>query len=99
MELLALGERIGNVATGLSEKTISSHLKTRMYISSPTLNLEEAASLDQETDFCVICQTDYKNKEKIGTLDCGHEYHVDCVKRWLLIKNTCPICKSAALTT
>ncbi|KAL7216746.1 hypothetical protein ACSBR1_028641 [Camellia fascicularis] len=98
-ELLALGERIGNVATGLSEKTISGHLKTRMYISSTTLNLEEAASLDQETDFCVICQTDYKNKEKIGTLDCGHEYHVDCVKRWLLIKNTCPICKSAALTT
>ncbi|PSR95706.1 E3 ubiquitin-protein like [Actinidia chinensis var. chinensis] len=92
-ELLALGERIGNVGTGLSKETISSRLKTRTY-----MNLEAAACADQEIDFCVICQTDYKNQEKIGTLDCGHEYHVDCVKRWLLIKNTCPICKSSALT-
>lgn len=43
-------------------------------------------------------QTDYEKQEKIGTLDCGHEYHADCVKRWLLVKNTCPICKSSALT-
>ncbi|XAR68300.1 hypothetical protein NMG60_11003381 [Bertholletia excelsa] len=97
-ELLALGERIGNVGTGLSEETITSHLKTRTYTSSTCINLEEAACLDQEIDFCVICQTDYKNRENIGILDCGHEYHVDCVKRWLLIKNTCPVCKSSALT-
>ena len=50
-ELLALGERIGNVGTGLSEETISSRLKTRTY-----MNLEEAACADQEIDFCVICQ-------------------------------------------
>ncbi|CAL5390743.1 unnamed protein product [Camellia sinensis] len=98
-ELLALGEQIGNVTTGLSEETITSHLKTRTYISSTIcMNPEEAACADQDTDFCVICQTDYKNQEKIGALDCGHEYHVDCVKKWLLIKNTCPICKSVALT-
>ncbi|KAI8557822.1 hypothetical protein RHMOL_Rhmol04G0040300 [Rhododendron molle] len=93
-ELLALGEQIGHVTTGLSEETILSHLKTRTY-----MNLEEATCTDEETDFCVVCQTDYKNQEKVGTLDCGHEYHVDCVKRWLLIKNTCPICKAAALST
>ncbi|XP_052178924.1 probable E3 ubiquitin-protein ligase ZFP1 isoform X2 [Diospyros lotus] len=97
-ELLALGERIGNVVTGLSEETILSHLKTRMHIPpATTLNLEEPASVDLETDFCAICQTDYEKEDEIGTLDCGHEYHVDCVKRWLLIKNTCPVCKSSGL--
>ncbi|KAA8526794.1 hypothetical protein F0562_008977 [Nyssa sinensis] len=100
-ELLALGERIGNVGTGLLEETITSHLKTRTNVSSTTtfVNLDEAAYVDQETDFCVICQIDYKNQEKIGILDCGHEYHVDCIKKWLLVKNACPICKSMALTT
>ncbi|KAJ6770221.1 hypothetical protein OIU79_020960, partial [Salix purpurea] len=47
-ELLALGERIGSVNTGLSEGTIRSQLKTRTYLSSPTINLEEAACMDQE---------------------------------------------------
>ena len=44
-------------------------------------------------------QDDYKSKEKIATLDCGHEYHSDCLKKWLRLKNVCPICKSEALNT
>ncbi|KAL3508721.1 hypothetical protein ACH5RR_028122 [Cinchona calisaya] len=98
-ELLALGEQIGNVGTGLPEEAITNNLKTRSFTSSATCSvLDEAASMNQEVDFCVICQTDYKDQEMVGTLDCGHEYHVDCIKKWLVVKNTCPICKSAALT-
>ena len=55
-ELLALGERIGHVSTGLSEESITNCLKTRTYISSTCLNLEEAASMDLENDSCIICQ-------------------------------------------
>lgn len=52
-----MGEQIGNVATGLSEETISMSMKTRTYISPTTpMNLEEAPCEDQETDFCIICQ-------------------------------------------
>ncbi|KAE8707825.1 hypothetical protein F3Y22_tig00110372pilonHSYRG00054 [Hibiscus syriacus] len=99
-ELLALGERIGNVNTGLSEEIITSKLKTRAYSTFATnINLEEAAPTDQEPDSCIICQEDYKIEEKIGTLNCGHNYHADCLKKWLLVKNVCPICKSEALTT
>ncbi|KHG18563.1 E3 ubiquitin ligase BIG BROTHER -like protein [Gossypium arboreum] len=99
-ELLALGERIGNVNTGLSEEMIRRKLKTRSYSTFATnINLEEAAPVEQEPDFCTICQEDYKNQEKIGTLDCGHEYHASCLRKWLLLKNVCPICKSEALAT
>ncbi|OAY54816.1 probable E3 ubiquitin-protein ligase ZFP1 [Manihot esculenta] len=98
-ELLALGERIGNVSTGLSEETIRSQLKIRTYSLSPmSINLEEMACMDQETDSCIICQDEYKDQEKIGSLECGHEYHADCLKKWLQVKNVCPICKSEALT-
>jgi len=46
----------------------------------------------------MISQDEYKNKEDIGTLQCGHEYHAYCIRRWLHEKNVCPICKSKALT-
>lgn len=42
-------------------------------------------------------QQEYKIKEKIGTLKkCGHGYHCCCVKKWLSVKNSCPICKASA---
>nr|XP_016452498.1 PREDICTED: probable E3 ubiquitin-protein ligase HIP1 isoform X2 [Nicotiana tabacum] len=99
-ELLALGEQIGDVTTGLSEEAIVSNLKTRIFLSSETPCPHESATcLDHKTDFCVICQTDYVDQEKIGILECRHEYHEECVKKWLIGKNTCPICKSTALFT
>jgi hypothetical protein len=40
-------------------------------------------------------QEEYKNEEEVGTVkNCGHDYHVGCIKKWLLKKNTCPICKA-----
>ncbi|XP_011098261.1 probable E3 ubiquitin-protein ligase HIP1 [Sesamum indicum] len=98
-ELLALGEQIGNVGTGLSEEFIQNNLKIRNFTSSTAdLNLEDDTCLDQQIDFCVICQTDYEDGEDIGILDCGHEYHKECIKKWLLEKNTCAVCKSTALS-
>ncbi|KAL3821229.1 hypothetical protein ACJIZ3_007134 [Penstemon smallii] len=97
-ELLALGEQIGSVGTGLSEDVILKKLKTRIFTSSAAcVNLGDGTCLDQQINLCAICQTDYENEENIGTLDCGHEYHRECIKKWLLVKNTCPVCKSTAL--
>ncbi|KAJ7948706.1 RING/U-box superfamily protein [Quillaja saponaria] len=99
-ELLALGERIGNVSTGLTEEIIINKLRTKTYLTPATaIKLEEAACEDQEADSCIICQDEYNNQEKIGVLKCGHEYHADCLRKWLLVKNVCPICKSEALST
>ncbi|XP_054815178.1 probable E3 ubiquitin-protein ligase ZFP1 isoform X2 [Prosopis cineraria] len=98
-ELLALGERIGNVSTGLSEETITTQLKTKTFDCSGAANLKEAASEDEENDSCIICLDEYKKLDTVGILECGHEYHADCLKKWLLLKNVCPICKSEALIT
>lgn len=95
-ELLALSEQIGTVNTGLSEEAIASHLKTRRYCGM-SINLEELPCIDQKNDSCIICQDEYQENDKVGTLDCGHDYHADCLKPWLLVKNSCPICKLTAL--
>ncbi|XP_057490131.1 E3 ubiquitin-protein ligase MBR2-like [Actinidia eriantha] len=89
-ELLALEERIGNVNTGLSEETILSSLKQRKYFSI-------AMGARSEVEPCCVCQEEYSDGEDIGTLECGHEFHSECIKQWLMQKNLCPICKTAAL--
>ncbi|XP_052171780.1 probable E3 ubiquitin-protein ligase ZFP1 [Diospyros lotus] len=88
-ELLALGERIGNVSTGLSEDMISKSLTESIYCSSDQL---------QDEGRCVICLEEYKNMDEVGTLKtCNHDFHVGCIRKWLSMKNLCPICKASAL--
>lgn len=48
-ELLALGERIGNVSTGLSRDTISRYMVETVYYSPN--HIED----NEEEDNCVIC--------------------------------------------
>ncbi|CAN8288660.1 unnamed protein product [Cochlearia groenlandica] len=89
-ELLSLEERIGDVCTGLKEETISSRLKEHRYKSS---------TCPQEVEPCCICQEDYKEGEEMGMLECGHDFHGQCIKEWLKRKNLCPICKTKGLNT
>ncbi|KAJ0687215.1 putative transcription factor C2H2 family [Helianthus annuus] len=86
IELLALGERIGSVSTGLSENQISKCLRESIYCSSDQL---------QEEGTCVICLEEYANMDDVGMLKgCKHDFHVGCIKKWLSMKNLCPVCKS-----
>ncbi|GMH23117.1 hypothetical protein Nepgr_024960 [Nepenthes gracilis] len=88
-ELLVLGERIGSVNTGLSEDLLPKCLTETLYCSLGQM---------QDEDRCIICLEEYQNMEEVGTLKaCGHDYHVKCIKKWLTMKNLCPICKASAL--
>ncbi|XP_074300470.1 uncharacterized protein LOC141631737 isoform X2 [Silene latifolia] len=89
-ELLALGDEIGRVRTGLSEETIMTHLRQRNYECGTS---EPSAS----PETCPICREVYAAGESIGTLDCNHEFHTHCIRTWLAIKNECPICKMKGL--
>lgn len=41
-------------------------------------------------------QEDYEGNDEVGKLECGHFYHIYCIKQWLMQKSTCPICKTTA---
>ncbi|KDP29098.1 hypothetical protein JCGZ_16487 [Jatropha curcas] len=89
-ELLALGERIGSVSTGLSEDLVTKCLTQTVYCSS---------GQSQDEGNCVICLEEYKTMDDVGSLKiCGHDYHVSCIKKWLSMKNLCPICKASVVT-
>lgn len=89
-ELLALEERIGYVSTGLHEDEIVRSLRMVKHSAFDRKHF----SIEAERS-CSICQEEYEASEEIGRLNCGHGYHVHCIKQWLSRKNACPICKIA----
>lgn len=42
-------------------------------------------------DRCAICLSDMEEGKPVGRLQCGHFFHEPCVKRWLKIRNRCPL--------
>ncbi|XP_006643778.1 E3 ubiquitin-protein ligase MBR2-like [Oryza brachyantha] len=89
-DLLALGESIGNVSTGLADEKISGCVREVIYCSS------DEQLYDQDDGKCAICLEEYKDNSLLGILKCNHDFHTDCIKQWLKVKNSCPICKAAA---
>ncbi|KAF9678513.1 hypothetical protein SADUNF_Sadunf07G0042700 [Salix dunnii] len=89
-QLLALEEQMGHVSTGLSEDAIVATLKHWKYQAV-------VDGSDTEDEPCCICQEAYADEDDLGKLKCGHGFHFNCIKRWLVEKNNCPICKKAAV--
>ena len=48
------------------------------------------------TSSAFVLQEEYEDQDKLGRLSCRHDFHVSCIKNWLLIKDACPICKAPA---
>ena len=52
-----------------------------------------STAMDVETD-CSICLKAFKQGETMRVLPCQHEFHQECIDRWLLDSNrTCPCCR------
>ncbi|XP_020585601.1 E3 ubiquitin ligase BIG BROTHER-related-like isoform X2 [Phalaenopsis equestris] len=83
-ELQSLGEVIGAESRGLSDELIS-YLPTSTYKTS-------LFSKREKNEECVICYMAYKNRDKLITLPCQHQYHQGCVSHWLKINKACPVC-------
>nr|GLL34524.1 probable E3 ubiquitin-protein ligase RHC2A [Ipomoea trifida] len=42
---------------------------------------------------CPICKDELFLDLELKVLPCKHKFHVNCISRWLKIKNSCPICR------
>ncbi|KAI3443323.1 uncharacterized protein J3R85_000256 [Psidium guajava] len=93
-QLLELGDRIGYVSTGLKGDQIAHCIRKIKLTNLNDLVRHFAAKADRK---CSICQEEFEEGNELGKLNCGHGYHMECIKQWLGQKNTCPVCKSEAV--
>ncbi|XP_071713637.1 E3 ubiquitin-protein ligase MBR2-like [Rutidosis leptorrhynchoides] len=84
-------ETVVSAQPPLSKEQISEHLRVMKR------NVDGGCEGEQ-VDSCSICLGDYKENEMIGVLECGHQFHAECIKGWLLCNNVCPLCRATALT-
>ncbi|XP_067406320.1 RING finger protein 215 isoform X2 [Emydura macquarii macquarii] len=65
-----------------------SALKTRRYHP-----IRHAWSQARDIDSCAVCLDQFHKNQCLRVLPCSHEFHRDCVDPWLLLQQTCPLCK------
>ncbi|XP_017295354.1 RING finger protein 44 [Kryptolebias marmoratus] len=70
---------------------VSKKMSRREIQRFPTRTFRSASS---GTTRCQICFCDYSDGEKLRILPCFHDYHIQCIDRWLKDNNTCPICRA-----
>jgi hypothetical protein len=75
--LLALEDRIGHVSKGMSEEEIE------------RIGCEDIVG----EEMCIVCLNWMEEGTSASKLQpCGHVYHKDCIRSWLLAHKTCPLC-------
>ncbi|GLJ56192.1 hypothetical protein SUGI_1206530 [Cryptomeria japonica] len=53
---------------------------------------------EEEHEECVICLCEYQDEDAVAALPpCQHNFHVDCIRRWLECQPRCPICNACPL--
>ncbi|KAM6403709.1 RING finger protein 215 [Rhynochetos jubatus] len=65
-----------------------SALETRRYHPGKPLRSQAC-----EIDSCAVCLDQFHKSQWLRVLPCSHEFHRDCVDPWLLLQQTCPLCK------
>lgn len=53
-----------------------------------------AAGPDDTSETCVICITNFDEKDTLRMLRCEHKFHKDCIDNWFVRKLQCPVCRT-----
>ena len=66
---------------------------TKKEIENNSIVTKFQADQFEEGASCVICISEYEKNEKIRTLtNCNHNFHKNCIDKWLKSKGKCPLC-------
>ena len=76
--LLNLAERLGDAKPkGLTKLEIDQ-------LPAYRFNKENQKD-DMDQSVCVVCMSDFENRQLLRVLPCSHEFHAKCVDKWLKV--------------
>ncbi|CAL1155168.1 unnamed protein product [Cladocopium goreaui] len=82
---------VGNMLHGLLRRGM---LRSRD--AAPVGSLEDntvpAIEIDEDYE-CPICLEEIDEEAGVMTKDCHHIFHRECLKHWLQVNSTCPLCR------
>ncbi|KAK8949200.1 E3 ubiquitin-protein ligase RING1-like [Platanthera zijinensis] len=58
----------------------------------PSVQLTED-DLAKENILCAVCKDEISISDEVKGLPCLHYYHKCCIVPWLVVRNTCPLCR------
>jgi hypothetical protein len=88
-----------NIFTNLLQNTIQNNNidfeDVKVTVKKEELdNLNKITVNEDEDKTCNICLCEYKKGEEKLILKCNHEFHYECIKKWLEEYNyKCPVCR------
>ena len=57
-----------------------------------TISYKDIKDINKEKQ-CSICMEEYQDDSKVSKPDCLHLFHENCLKKWIEINKSCPICR------
>jgi hypothetical protein len=60
------------------------------------LHMHEFDSLNFENHSCPVCLQEYSESEFVANMPtCRHQFHTECIERWLQSSTKCPVCRTS----
>lgn len=58
-------------------------------------NIQEITwNKQSDSSSCTICMCDFEEGEIIKSVKCGHNFHSECLKQWIMREPNCPCCRT-----
>ncbi|KAI9106199.1 hypothetical protein DFS34DRAFT_50562 [Phlyctochytrium arcticum] len=82
-----------DIITTLPKKNVSvADLGGFLTYAKPSSATYSCRAVGDHAD-CSICQDEYSEGEEVIELPCKHLFHEPCIKSWLTVNGTCPVCR------
>lgn len=89
MRFLESRRVVSTVNRGASQHTIERYTFPHKYKRMK----KDTDDLEDNTEKCTICLSEFEDFEDVRRLPCMHLFHVECVDQWLSSNKRCPICR------
>lgn len=89
--------RDGNRQYGLTD-IMSNDIQLKLMLRKKLFRCPLSTDPDPESgghdsEVCSICLDNVEVGTLIGNIECGHIFHLHCLKEWVVRDNCCPVCK------